>query len=85
MNGDGRPDEKFCDGKDDHFHYDREDKHRDKKDDLSPLEDSHMRVSVIDVDIHAATFLDVAVLRCLFIRYWSEEGVYWALQYFYNR
>lgn len=37
------------------------------------------------VDTAAATFLDVAVLRCLFITHWQEEGVYWALHYLYNR
>ncbi|KAJ9574018.1 hypothetical protein L9F63_008615, partial [Diploptera punctata] len=37
------------------------------------------------VDICAATFLDVAVLRCLFISQWQEEGVYWALQFYYHR
>lgn len=37
------------------------------------------------VDISAATFLDVGVLRCLFISHWQEEGVYWALHYIYNR
>lgn len=36
-------------------------------------------------DASAATFLDVAVLRCLFITHWQEEGVYWALHYMYNR
>lgn len=36
-------------------------------------------------DITAATFLDVAVLRCLFILHWQEEGVYWCLHYIYNR
>lgn len=37
------------------------------------------------VDLSAATFLDVAVLRCLFITHWQEEGVYWALHFLYNR
>ncbi|XP_044582754.1 protein unc-80 homolog isoform X6 [Cotesia glomerata] len=37
------------------------------------------------VDIRAATFMDVAVLRCLFISQWQEEGIYWALQFLYNR
>ncbi|RZC42316.1 unc-80 -like protein, partial [Asbolus verrucosus] len=37
------------------------------------------------VDITSATFLDVAVLRCLFITQWQEEGIYWALHYLYNR
>ncbi|CAH1139308.1 unnamed protein product [Phyllotreta striolata] len=33
----------------------------------------------------AATFLDVAVLRCLFITLWQEEGIYWALLFLFNR
>lgn len=37
------------------------------------------------MDLSAATFLDVAVLRCLFIPQWQEEGVFWALQYLYHR
>ncbi|XP_031332358.1 protein unc-80 homolog isoform X3 [Photinus pyralis] len=36
-------------------------------------------------DLSSATFLDVAVLRCLFISHWQEEGIYWALHYLYNR
>ncbi|KRY77227.1 Protein unc-80 [Trichinella pseudospiralis] len=32
-----------------------------------------------------ATYMDVAVVRCLFIRQWAESGVYWALCYYYNR
>lgn len=36
-------------------------------------------------DITGATFLDVAVLRCLFVTHWQEEGIYWALHYMYNR
>ncbi|XP_056632405.1 protein unc-80 homolog isoform X2 [Diorhabda sublineata] len=36
-------------------------------------------------DSSAASFLDVAVLRCLFITLWQEEGIYWALHYIYNR
>lgn len=36
-------------------------------------------------EVSSATFLDVAVLRCLFISHWQEEGVYWALHYMYNR
>jgi hypothetical protein len=37
------------------------------------------------VDLTAATFMDVAVLRCLFLKNWQEEGVYWALQFLYHR
>jgi protein unc-80 len=36
-------------------------------------------------DVTAATFLDVAVLRCLFVSHWQEEGIYWSLHYLYNR
>ncbi|CAL7937444.1 unnamed protein product [Xylocopa violacea] len=39
----------------------------------------------IDSDVRAATFLDVAVLRCLFVPQWQEEGVHWALQFLYHR
>lgn len=39
----------------------------------------------IDMDVRAATFLDVAVLRCLFVPQWQEEGVHWALQFLYHR
>jgi pterin-4a-carbinolamine dehydratase len=42
-------------------------------------------ISAIDKDVQAATFLDVAVIRCLFIRQWQEEGIFWALQFLYNR
>ncbi|GLG97294.1 Protein unc-80 homolog [Gryllus bimaculatus] len=38
-----------------------------------------------NIDLAAATFLDVAVLRCLFVSQWQEEGVYWALQFLYHR
>lgn len=41
--------------------------------------------AIIDSDVRAATFLDVATLRCLFVPQWQEEGVYWALQFFYYR
>ncbi|XP_060527222.1 protein unc-80 homolog isoform X3 [Cylas formicarius] len=37
------------------------------------------------MDLPSATFLDVAVLRCLFITHWQEEGIYWALHFLYNR
>lgn len=40
---------------------------------------------VLKYDVNAATFMDVAVLRCLFMAHWQEEGVYWSLHYFNNR
>ncbi|XP_076295581.1 unc80, NALCN channel complex subunit isoform X10 [Lasioglossum baleicum] len=40
---------------------------------------------VVDMDVRAASFLDVAVLRCLFVSQWQEEGVHWALQFLYHR
>ncbi|XP_068157117.1 protein unc-80 homolog [Drosophila tropicalis] len=39
----------------------------------------------VKADVSAATFLDVSVLRCLFISHWQEEGIFWSLQYLYNR
>lgn len=36
-------------------------------------------------DALQASYFDVAVLRCLYIRHWSEPGVFWGLQYFYQR
>lgn len=39
----------------------------------------------ISIDVAAASFLDVAVLRALFIMDWQEEGVYWGLLFVYNR
>lgn len=41
--------------------------------------------TIVDSDVRAATFLDVATLRCLFVPQWQEEGVHWALQFFYYR
>jgi len=41
--------------------------------------------TIVDSDVRAATFLDVAILRCLFVSQWQEEGIYWALQFFYYR
>ncbi|XP_049870612.1 protein unc-80 homolog [Pectinophora gossypiella] len=41
--------------------------------------------SAKQANVSAATFLDVATLRCLFTSTWQEEGVYWALHYLYNR
>lgn len=32
-----------------------------------------------------ASHFDVAVVRCLFMRQWSENGVLWALKYLHNR
>lgn len=41
--------------------------------------------TAVDLDVRAATFLDVATLRCLFVPQWQEEGVFWALQFLYFR
>lgn len=46
---------------------------------------SHMRRSSALDDVTAATFLDVAVIRCLFVPRWCEEGVHWALQFLFYR
>jgi hypothetical protein len=32
------------------------------------------------LDVLSASFLDVAVLRCLFCLSWQEDGIYWALR-----
>lgn len=37
------------------------------------------------LDILSASFLDVAVLRCLFCLSWQEDGIYWALRYIHKR
>ncbi|KAL3119939.1 hypothetical protein niasHT_007067 [Heterodera trifolii] len=39
----------------------------------------------ICLDPHEANYLDVAVLRCLLIRNWAEEGTFWAVQYLLGR
>ena len=44
----------------------------------------HRRSSALE-DVTIATFLDVAVVRCLFMPRWSEEGVHWALQFLFYR
>ncbi|XP_059612441.1 protein unc-80 homolog isoform X4 [Phlebotomus argentipes] len=49
------------------------------------IDDGSRSPQLIKYDITAATFLDVAVIRCLFISHWQEEGVYWSLHYFNNR
>uniref|UniRef100_A0A915D4K6 Uncharacterized protein n=1 Tax=Ditylenchus dipsaci TaxID=166011 RepID=A0A915D4K6_9BILA len=38
-----------------------------------------------DNDPNEASFLDVAVLRCLLIKNWQEEGIFWAVKYILNR
>lgn len=37
------------------------------------------------IDPHEASYLDVAVLRCLLIENWAEDGVFWALKFLLNR
>ena len=36
-------------------------------------------------DPSMATFLDVAVLRCLFTSQWLEDGIHWGLNFLLNR
>jgi hypothetical protein len=36
-------------------------------------------------NIQLASFMDVAVLRCLFIPQWEEDGVYWGCMYLMKR
>lgn len=49
------------------------------------MDDSYKSQHPNKYDVCAATFLDVAVLRCLFISHWQEDGVYWCLHYLYSR
>uniref|UniRef100_T1IVG6 Uncharacterized protein n=1 Tax=Strigamia maritima TaxID=126957 RepID=T1IVG6_STRMM len=37
------------------------------------------------IDVSLATYLDIAVLRCLFISQWLEEGIFWGLQFLLHR
>lgn len=46
---------------------------------------SHMEQSALITKSLYGTYLDVAVLRCLFITDWQESGVFWALTYLSNR
>lgn len=53
--------------------------------DAIATEQSTTGSTAVDLDVRAATFLDVATLRCLFVPQWQEEGVFWGLQFFYYR
>ena len=33
------------------------------------------------LDVISASYLDIAILRCLFCLGWQEEGIYWALRW----
>ncbi|VDK88979.1 unnamed protein product [Litomosoides sigmodontis] len=37
------------------------------------------------VNPQEATYMDVAVIRCLLIKHWAEDGVYWAMKYLLHR
>lgn len=37
------------------------------------------------INLFAATLMDIAVLKCLFVPQWPEEGVFWALNFLYKR
>ncbi|EJW75049.1 hypothetical protein WUBG_14044 [Wuchereria bancrofti] len=37
------------------------------------------------VDPHEATYMDVAVIRCLLIKHWAENGIHWAIKYLLHR
>ncbi|CAM1296426.1 unc-80 (predicted), partial [Pycnogonum litorale] len=41
--------------------------------------------SVCVLDVCLATYLDISVIRCLFIPQWIEDGVCWSLHYLNNR
>ena len=51
----------------------------------SEQSDEKLESPAIPNDPHEANYLDVAVLRCLLIRNWAEEGVFWAVRYLLNR
>lgn len=51
--------------------------------DVTATKPSRSKMKKIDVTM--ATYLDVAVLRCLFISQWLEEGIHWALKYLFQR
>uniref|UniRef100_A0A1B0CSU9 Uncharacterized protein n=2 Tax=Lutzomyia longipalpis TaxID=7200 RepID=A0A1B0CSU9_LUTLO len=53
--------------------------------DKDSIDEGSKSPHIVKYDVTAATFLDVAVMRCLFISHWQEEGVYWSLHYFNNR
>ncbi|KAI6188392.1 Protein unc-80 [Aphelenchoides besseyi] len=54
-----------------------------KKDSISGH--SEDKIEPVSIDPHEATYLDVATMRCLLIRNWSEDGVYWGVKYLLNR
>ncbi|VDM36880.1 unnamed protein product, partial [Toxocara canis] len=58
------------------------------KKEFDPLENLSIKSDLAQQalsDPHEATYLDVAVIRCLLIKHWSEDGVYWAIRYLLNR
>lgn len=72
------------------FDFDKIHRYSDRRSEKSSTEKDSDDESIhsqpsIKYDTTAATFLDIAVLRCLFILHWQEEGVYWCLHYIYNR
>ncbi|VDO58044.1 unnamed protein product [Onchocerca flexuosa] len=59
---------------------------------FDPLEDipeefstMQQEISQSFVDPQEATYMDVAVIRCLLIKHWAENGVYWAIKYLLHR
>lgn len=44
-----------------------------------------MIILQLSFDPQEATYMDVAVIRCLLIKHWAENGVYWAIKYLLNR
>uniref|UniRef100_A0A914WE92 Protein unc-80 homolog n=1 Tax=Plectus sambesii TaxID=2011161 RepID=A0A914WE92_9BILA len=53
--------------------------------DLFADDHSVHKINAFGADAQQASYFDVAVLRCLFIKHWSEEGIFWALKYYYQR
>uniref|UniRef100_A0A915PNH9 Uncharacterized protein n=1 Tax=Setaria digitata TaxID=48799 RepID=A0A915PNH9_9BILA len=54
-----------------------------------PLEDTSQESDPIQqqtlADPQEATYMDVAVIRCLLIKHWAEDGVFWAIKYLLHR
>uniref|UniRef100_A0A0N5AB72 UNC80 domain-containing protein n=1 Tax=Syphacia muris TaxID=451379 RepID=A0A0N5AB72_9BILA len=57
-------------------------KEKDRSEEISMISETTQQYTN---DPTKATYMDVAVIRCLLIKHWSEEGVYWALRYIFNR
>ncbi|VDN59624.1 unnamed protein product, partial [Dracunculus medinensis] len=58
------------------------------KKEYDPLENLSCGSEIVqqnNTDPQEASYLDIAVIRCLLIKQWSEDGIHWALKYLINR